>query len=376
MNPRHILFIAEGQIGDLLLLTPALRAMKMQFAQASISVLIVERRLGSREARPAESSVVQLLGGPTDSILSTNPNIDQIFLIDRERIKSRRGLARMRAELDVMRFLRRQRFDCVVSTFPEDRFALWAFGSGAQIRVGQRDQALSWLLTHKPSVKKRDNGVLEYYCGLVRAIGANVRSTRTEYDIPAASRKWANDFVRHHDLVNGRRVVAVHPGASGNYKIWPPDRYAALIDLLQSQANARVVLCRSLHDDGIVDGILERLQTTIVEADTGGGNLAALLSSCALCISNDSGPRHLAIAVGTPSLAFFRQFHDREWQVYPELPLCATLKGNDRCPACPSGSCFDRIPQNEQFGSFCLRMVTVEQAALQAKKMLDFPTNK
>ena len=376
MKPINVLFVAEGQLGDLLLLTPALRAMKESFPSASITVLIVERRSNDREWLPNE--VLWQVHDQSATVLSTNPSIHQLFRLNRTLLTSKHGIARLRAEVEVIRFLRKQEFDMVVCTFPEDRFALWAFASGAHVRIGEREQGLSWLLTHRPEIRKRDRGVLQYYCDLVRTAGAQIESDRTEYVVPDSSKQWADDFLQGHGLEAATRLVVVHPGATGNYKIWPAERFASLIDTLQSDTKASVVLCHGSHDIPIVERIRDKLKTSAVQADTGSniGHLAAILKRSALCISNDSGPRHLAVAVGTPSLALFRQFHEREWGVYEGGSNCTILQGGDPCPSCPIGACLDRIPEGEAFGSFCLRMVTVEHAFLQAMKMLDFPKNK
>ena len=372
MNLRRLLFVAEGQLGDLLLLTPALRAVRTSFPGASISVLIVERH--SSAEMPTG---IQRLAEPHNSILSTNPNVDELFSISRESLRSLRAFERMRAELAVVQFLRGKKYDAVVSTFPEDRFALWAFLSGASVRVGQKKQGLSWLLTHTPEIEKRDRGVLQYYCDLVRALGATVRSDRTEYNIPAPAHYWADRFLQSNNLETTTRLIALHPGATGDYKVWPPDSYAELIDYLQELQNTRVILCSSPYDVSVAAEIRRLVHTTLIEADTGHdiGRLAALFQRCSLCITNDSGPRHLAVAIGKPTLAFFRQFHDREWQIYPE-EKAPILKSGEMCPVCPPHVCLDRTPDGERFGSHCLRMIEVAEAAKKAEEILAFQHSK
>jgi ADP-heptose:LPS heptosyltransferase len=164
-------------------------------------------------------------------------------------------------------------------------------------------------------------------------------------------------------------LIAVHPGATGDYKIWPPERFASLIDHLHGLSGVQVVLCGGAFDTPVLHAIKQRLHQRVAVVDTSLsiGDLAAVLQRSLLCISNDSGPRHLAVAVGTPTLALFRQFHEREWRVYPESPACATLVGRDRCPVCPAGVCLDRVPEGEQYGSYCLRMVSLERAVEQTE---------
>jgi ADP-heptose:LPS heptosyltransferase len=166
--------------------------------------------------------------------------------------------------------------------------------------------------------------------------------------------------------------VAVHPGASGDYKIWPPERYAALIDYIQQNLGARVILLSGSQDEAAVAAIRRALKSMPIMTDTGSNveRFAALLKCCSLCISNDSGPRHLAVALGVPSLAFFRQHHDREWKIYDDSPVCVTLKGEAPCPVCPPGQCLDKIPEDGTFGSYCTRMISIDNAITRVSEIL------
>ena len=207
---------------------------------------------------------------------------------------------------------------------------------------------------------------------MVRTIGATVAPTRTEYVISDNARSWADEFLLKHGLNTSQDLVAVHPGASGDYKIWPPNRYASLIDCVQTDLSVPVILCYGGGDDAVVDEVKRYLKTDVAEVNVerNVGNLAAVFKRCALCILNDSGPRHLAVAVGTPSLAFFRQHHDTEWKVYPESESTATLQAKQPCPACPAGVCMDKIQVGDRFGSHCVRMISVEQAVARVRELL------
>ena len=368
-TPRRILFIAEGQLGDLLLLTPAIRAMKESFPSSFISVLVVERR-----TRDSAKPVEELAANSEErerSVFATNRYVDEILVVSRDALRSRRGIARVRAEIAVALALRRKRFDTVVCTFPEERFALWAFASGAATRVGQNRQALRWMLSHTPEIEKARGGVLQYYCDLVRAVGATVRSAHTEYTVPDASAEWAEGVFREYSLRSVQRVVAIHPGATGDYKIWPPERYAALIERL-TERGMRVLLLNGLLDEPVVSAIRSLRPRSFIEITTAHrlADLAAIIRRSHLCITNDSGPRHLAVAVGTPSLALFRHHHDREWGIYPQSNRCRTLQGETQCPACPSGVCLDKVPESERYGAFCLRQITVDDVLRQVDRML------
>jgi len=370
-NPQRILFLAEGQLGDLLLLTPALRAVKESFPTSFLAVLVVERRLAEPTHAPSPEVLVASHAERERIALGTNPNVDELYLLDRQALRARHGIARLKAERAVIKCIREKKFDTVICTFPEDRFVQWAFAAGANVRVGQKHQALRWLLTHKLDSDKSTQGVLAYYCDLVRLIGANVQSTRTEYPIPPSATQWAETTLNTLGVHPDSRIVAIHPGASGDYKMWPPERFALLAQELSSLGNV-VLLVGSSFDRAILEAITSTSRGTVREVHTGASvaNLAALLHRAHLCISNDSGPRHLAVAVGTPSLALFRHHHDKEWDVYPHSSRIAIIKGTEACPACPAGVCRDRIAPGEHFGAYCLRQIRVDTVLHRAAEML------
>jgi ADP-heptose:LPS heptosyltransferase len=372
---RHrILFLAEGQLGDLLLLTPALQAAKESFPDSSISVLVVNRRNADESKEHPFSNLAASPFERESSVLSTNTNVDELLVLSRQALRALHGIARIKAEISIIGYLRRKKFDTVICTFPEDRFAQWAFASGARIRVGQRKQGLHWLLTHKPNIEKSERGVLEYYCNLVRTIGANVTSNKTEYVIPESSLQWTKELFHSKSIASTEKVVAIHPGASTEFTIWPPENFAAVIDHLTNNLDAKVLLVGGRGDQPATDAIKQHLHSSILEIETSSrvGDLAAVLQRCTLCMSNDSGPRHLAIAVGTPSLAFFRQHNEiwKEFNVYQESNRIASLRSTGQCPVCPPGVCLDKVPQGERFGTHCLHMITVADVVRRVEEML------
>lgn len=357
MELRRLLVLAEGQLGDLLLLTPALRALKNGHPRCHLAVLIFQRRLARTSG--SDTVLTSAAGHGTSAVLSTHPSVDQVMEVDRSALRSRRGVKRISAERAIARWVREQRFDAVVCTFPEDRFSLLAWYSGARMRIGEKYGGLGALLNVQIERRRGVIGVLDYYCMLAEAAGGRVSTRSTDFVVSAEADREAERQLR--DVGIGKsQWVAVHPGASGDYKIWPPVRYAALVEGLRKQ-NIAAVLLGGDADTEILRAIADHCSAPPVAMHTGNdaAMLAAFLRRSSLCISNDSGPRHLAVAVGTPSLALFRRYHDREWGVYPPSPLCVMLTGESACGACDSGVCSDRIPPGETYGSECLRQVDV-----------------
>jgi ADP-heptose:LPS heptosyltransferase len=206
--------------------------------------------------------------------------------------------------MEIVRFLRSKKYDTVICTFPEDRFVLWSLGAGAKQRVGQKQQRMGWMLNVRPDIHKEIGGVLNYYCDLAEAAGGKVDSSETEYRVPDSGREWADRFLTTHNLKGKPRLVVLHPGASAPHRMWPPDRCAAVIEILRSDGRTAVVLCGSEADSTVVGEVKRHLRTEIPVAEPGGSipNFAGLLQACMLCICNDSGPRHQPLRLELPPL--------------------------------------------------------------------------
>ncbi len=362
-GPR-ILILTEGQLGDLLLLTPAIRGIKTSHPDASLLLLVVERR-GSGTDRS------KILDRSLHNVLSSNPHISALYSLRRDLLRELTGIRRLLEEARIVRFLRAMKPDSVISAFPEDRFALWAFASGASVRIGEISNVLRWVYNRTPERKKGDGSILDYYCELAELTGSHISSFNTEYFPNAEAERWADGFLDATGFRTGKFVV-VHPGATGDYKIWPAERYREMIARLTEGTGLSVLLCGGPGDREVVDEVAGEFRSPAlrVHIEENIDHLASLLHRAALVISNDSGPRHLAVSVGTPSLAVFRHHHDREWGVYPASEKIRTAKALTACPVCPPGRCNDMIPEGSRYGSVCLRAVPVQEVVTLASQML------
>jgi ADP-heptose:LPS heptosyltransferase len=372
MSPHRILVLAEGQLGDLILLTPAFRALKESFPQTVLSVLVVQRRAYVSGGSPPPPLTKDPEIGTTEAIAAF---ADEVLEVSRPALRAARGIGRIRAEWSILKRIRAGRHDTIISCFPEDRFAIWAALSGARTRIGQDDQPLALLYTGRPRIRKEEGGVLRYYAELVTAAGANVRSLATEFRVTEEDRAEADRILTAKGIAAGETFVVVHPGASGPYRIWPPDRFARVVETLQERIGIRSVLCGTPHDMPALSAVRSSLRSGIPEIVLEGSvhQLAGILSRAKLCLSNDSGPRHLAVAVGTPSVAILPKHNDRAWGVYDDGPSASYLMASTSCPLCPPDRCFDRHPEGEEFGSACMRMVSAEQVLKRILPLLSSP---
>jgi ADP-heptose:LPS heptosyltransferase len=368
MALSNILILAEGQLGDLLLLTPAVRSLRAGHPRATITVIIYQRRLPRRP--PGAPVLFSSEGRGTAAVMSRLPDVDRVYEVDRALLRSLPLRRRLMQEMHIARLIHADRYDGVLCTFPEDRFSVLAYLSGARVRAGEKGTGASLLLNATPSVSRSSAGVLRYYCTLAEAMGGQTESHDTVFTPSAEGLREVEAWLGREGLA-GTRYVAIHPGATGEYKQWPPDRFAGLVGRLQG-AGIPVALCGGKGDEEILSSIIgsTRSRVPVLEPGLDISVLAGFLMRAGVCLTNDSGPRHLAVAVGAPSIALFRRYHGREWAVYDESDRCITIAGRSECGSCMPGVCQDRVPEGARFGSACMRQIGEDEVFVAVTSML------
>lgn len=299
--PRRILVVKLFALGDMLNITPALRALRERYPEARIDVLATR-------------------GGAVG--LQRSPYVDDVFIFDKSLFDSVGGSLSPRALLVGLRFawdLRRRRYDTLVllhhlvtgwGTIKYLALALW---SGAATRVGL-DNGRGWFLTHR--VRDRGFGAIDerrYWLVVVAALDARSDDDRPHFTVTQADRDAGARLL--HGLSGTGPIVAIHP-TNGSYaagRQWPPERFAAVADQLAREWGARIVLV------GTETVAIGRVAALMAEPclDLSGRTdlptLAGTLGHAALLIGNDSSVGHLAAALDVPVLALFGPSNDRAW---------------------------------------------------------------
>jgi len=279
-EPARILVFGYRHLGDSLFLTPMLRALGHRFPAAEIVVTA---------------------HGAGAAALASNPHVARI-----EKLAGR-GLA---PKLGLLPRLRRQRFDAAVvaqHTLPN---AVLARALGCRIRVGLASRGLGPWLTHPVTVPPLGHEA-DRYLALAAALDAPPVDAGLEYHVATADRTLARDSLARlglagrlaHGGARRPRLVAVFPGSSPEwaFKRWPAERFARLGSELIARHGARVLVVGGPADTAAMAEVSAGITAAHAVDDTPGslGRFAALLAECDVLITNDSGPMHLAAAVGT-----------------------------------------------------------------------------
>ena len=305
---RRILVLKLDHIGDCIIAFPALRRLKQHFPRAHIAVLT------SRVSRP---------------VWSLEPSVDETIEFDFFHPRSSEGEVE-RSDEDWQALRRRlapERFDLAVDLrkHTETRPVLRHTGARHLAGFDFRSQfpwldiALEWTGDQIYVRKRQHNG--DDLVNLADAIAAACEGDRGLIAVRPAAVPLPAPLPAPLPEAGGSAsgpLVCVHPGAGNAMKQWPVEYFAAVIDRLATNEGARIVLIGGEDDADVVAAILTRLRhrdrATSLVGQLSLAELPGLLETAALFLGNDSGPKHLAAALGVPTVGVHAGTVDvREW---------------------------------------------------------------
>lgn len=292
MNPegiRRILISRMKFIGDVVLTTPVVRALRQSFPGAYIAYL------GEKEAV---------------SLLENNPSIDEVIPYD---FSAPAFLAQPR----MMLILRSKKFDAVIDLFSNPRTALLAFASGAPIRIGKDVAGRGILYTHRIRDDGKPKTAVEFHYQYIRPLGARSAGSRTEIFLTDGEKALAREHLARLALEPGKPIVGLHPGATWPAKMWPWESFAELGMKLKGELGVEPVLTEGPGEAEVVGKISARSSGAVKALPLLRlRELAAVISCMEVYVANDSGPMHIAPAVGTRTVGIFGPGEENIWFPY------------------------------------------------------------
>jgi lipopolysaccharide heptosyltransferase II len=311
----RVLLIRLRLIGDVVLSTPLIRALRRTFPDASISYLV------ERDAA---------------AVVSGNPHLDDVIVVERTR-----GLARIADDLRLARRLRRKRFDVVIDMHGGPRSSWLTLATGAPQRIGYDIAGRHWMYTRTVprarELRPRHSVVNQW--DLLNAIdgwpGGAPDPARDAVEMPldtAADRRVAERLQRA-GVESGHELIVVHVSASNPFRRWPEPAFTEVVSsLVRESRGRRVVLSSGPSDRPAADRIAASARDRLpAEArsqvlDFGEFDIAelrALVARSRLFIGGDTGPLHVAATTVTPIVAIYG----------PTLPARSAPWRSDDIPA-------------------------------------------
>jgi lipopolysaccharide heptosyltransferase III len=334
MIPSNILVIKLRYLGDVLLATPTLHALKSAFPAASLSVLV---------------------NRGTEDILRANPHVDEIIPLDRGSL------------FQQCRFvweIRCRHFDTVVDLTDGDRAALLTWNSGAPVRIGFNAEQ-RWTGRCYTTVVSVEAGAhrVERDLAALAPLGVAARERVPRIWLMPEDDAKVEQLVGEMGIPRDRRWVVIQPGARYWFKAWPVERFAELADRLTDTLGCQVLVGGNPQEEALTQSVvaLAKSRPLSIAGRSDIRILAALLTRSALFVGNDTGAMHIAAAVGTPVVGLFGPSNPAEWG--PRGGPAETIyKGLD-CRICFHPTC-RRGEEN------CMKLIGVQEVFEAAARLV------
>jgi len=339
MTYKKILIIRTDRIGDVVVSTPVIKAVREELPDAYIAMMV----------RPYAKDVI-----------SGNPFLDDVIIYDK--------YGAHKSILATLRFalkLRRQKFDLALILHPTNRAHWITFLAGINKRIGWGSKC-GFLLTKRLPFIKHEGKKHEsdYTMDVARVVGIDGNTKDPFVPIREDAKNVIDSFLKRKDINENDMLIGVHPGASCPSKRWPSERFAKVADDLIEKLNCKVVIFLGPGEIELARGVQESMKHPAIIADNNFSiaQMAALIKKCRFFITNDNGPMHIASAVGTPVVAIFGRsqagLSPRRWGPLGEKDVF--LHKSVGCKVCLAHNC--------KIGFKCLLAISVEEVLTEAAR--------
>ena len=337
MNSPHtepaVLLIQLRRLGDVLMLTPAIRALRNSFPGARLDVLT--------EA-------------PADELLRSNPYVSNVLLL------TKRGSAT--TTLRLLGQLRRARYDFAIDFNGLPSSALLCRASGARRTIGFAIAGRGLLYGQRVPLRPAGYSA-QHKLDLLGPLGLNSTDCRLDFFVDESERLWAKRFVSELGLNAHDRLITVSPVSRQPYKVWPPERFATVADHLAAQQANKILFLYGPGERHFAEAVRQRMKAQTLTLDYPMLTLRqtrALFDLVHLHVGNDNGPAHFAIAAGTRTVTIFGRPHAANWTPHGN-PVIAALEYD---PGCKSACHFPKCRLE------CLSGVSTDSVIAAAERLL------
>lgn len=313
INYKNILIIKPSSLGDIIMALPALTALRRSFPDAKISWLV------RSEFAP---------------LLKNHPHLTSIIPFERKHLgKSFYSPAALHSLKLFLQQLRRSEFDIVFDFQGLFRTAFFGWITGCKKRFGMANarEFAHIFYTHKIAQNRECIHLVDYYLKIIQAVGATC--TSVEFVLPPApdASDSVDKLLKSHGIERNNYTVFV-TGSAHEDKCWPVERFAALADKVSSQFGLPVVATGSAGETGTIEKLKSLTSATIINfaGRTSLSELMALLDWAKLVVSNDTGPGHIAAALGKPMVLIFGRSNPARVAPYGRSECIAAIEPFDR----------------------------------------------
>ncbi|MCE5300877.1 MAG: glycosyltransferase family 9 protein [Spirochaetia bacterium] len=294
---KKILIIRHRAIGDIILVTPFIRALRKALPDAEIDMVV-------------EPMGIEVVEG--------NPYLSGYRVFEKNRLKKAHLFAKIKGTLDFYAGLYRRRYDLVFDLWGNLRTALMALLTGAGYRVGFNFRFRKYLYTHVvvPDGAAKYNAY--FHMDLLKPLGIQNDGEKLDFYTGPDDEKAADDFIAGTGVLKGTPVFGLNGAGSWITKRWPEYRFARLADIiLEKHPGALIIIIWGPGEREMAERIYSLIKgdkkNVRLSPPTTLKQLAAIIKRMDAFISNDGAPNHIAVAVDTPSVTVFGPTNHLSW---------------------------------------------------------------
>lgn len=305
---QRIIIIDLLYLGDLMFATPFIKELRKNFPKARIDLIV---------------------NSAFHSIMEDNTKLDNVYSYDKEWT--------LKQSIEFAKLISKNNYDLGINIHGSWRSAilLRLINPTYIIGYGKKGQ----LFLNRRLTQPQNQHMVDIYLNLLREMDLRVESSLPYLEIKKSVQDEIDKKLISWGINPKEKLIALNTGGTWPTKRWTAKGFAQLGDIL-NRKYGRVILIGSLGDLPLVEGIVNLMETkpVIVTGKTNLRELAALLARCDLVISNDSGPVHVAAAVGTPTITIFGPSDDLKYRPLGEkhkivkAPIDCRPCGKHQCP--------------------------------------------
>ncbi|MFH1994318.1 MAG: lipopolysaccharide heptosyltransferase I [Nitrospinota bacterium] len=279
----RILIVKLGAIGDVIHALPALRTLRKNFPKAYIAWIVEEKAA---------------------LILKGNPDLNELIVIDTKKWRKDIGLKTIKDIKGLLSSLRKKRFDLAIDLQGLIKSGLITYLSGAENRIGYGypylRERLSGLFTNiKVCPLESERHVIDIALSLLSPLKITKIDKEARFNIPEEDEAYIDTFIREKGLNKGKDLVIINPGAGWKTKLWGTANYAALADMIAAKNKADIVITWGPGEEEMATEVKSKMtEKGIISPPTTLPSFISLLKRCNLFVGADTGPIHLAAALG------------------------------------------------------------------------------
>jgi len=325
-HEAKIMIRAANWVGDAIMTTPVIRAVRKNFPKATIIVL-------------AKSWVIP--------VYENNPYVDKIMVYDSHK-RHKKGFGTLKLAKD----LREYQFDLAILMQNAFEAGLLSFLAGIKERVGYNTDARGFLLNRNIKLNSalKKGHLSDYYISILKGASLADDGRKLDLFLSESDRDFAKHFLETRKFDLSRPIIGINPGATGGTaKRWFPERYAELCKKLAQKFKVKILIFGGPADIELGDYIagLSKESAINIAGTTSLGQAFALIEKCSLFVTNDSGLMHAAAALNINQVAvigptdYIATPPSNENSIMVRVPVPCSPCREDICPT--DHECMDKI---------------------------------